>query len=90
MDQLLANIRKIRKSKGISQEAMAYDLSMDYSTYGKIERGVIELSVSRLEKIVKILGVPLGEVYPEVNKPVLSSEITVIIEGRIFKAIELK
>lgn len=90
MEELLANIRRIRKAKGISQEAIAFDLGIDYSTYGKIERGNIELSVSRLEKIVMILGVSLAEVYPSSGLPILKSEITLIIEGRIFKAIEVK
>lgn len=60
---LIQNIRIIRKQKGISQESVAYDLGIDYSTYGKIERGQIALTVDRLEKIAKILGVTIDELY---------------------------
>jgi len=60
---LIQNIRTIRKQKGISQESVAYDLGIDYSTYGKIERGQIALTVDRLEKIATILGVTVEELY---------------------------
>ena len=61
--ELIENIRKIRKMKGISQESIAYDLGIDYSTYGKIERGHIGLTVDRLEKIAQILQVPIEKMY---------------------------
>jgi transcriptional regulator with XRE-family HTH domain len=60
---LIQNIKVIRKQKGISQESVAYDLGIDYSTYGKIERGQIALTVDRLEKIAKILSVSVEEIY---------------------------
>jgi transcriptional regulator with XRE-family HTH domain len=60
---LIQNIRTIRKQKGISQESVAYDLGIDYSTYGKIERGQIALTVDRLDKIAKILTVSVQELY---------------------------
>ncbi|MBX9850923.1 MAG: helix-turn-helix transcriptional regulator [Cytophagaceae bacterium] len=63
MQNLIQNIRTIRKQKGISQESVAYDLDIDYSTYGKIERGQIALTVDRLQKISKILGVTVEELY---------------------------
>jgi transcriptional regulator with XRE-family HTH domain len=62
-NKLIDNIKNVRKKKGISQESLAYDLGIDYSTYGKIERGQIGLSVDRLEKIAEILGVSLEEIY---------------------------
>lgn len=62
--ELLNNIRVIRKQKGISQESIAYDLGVDYSTYGKVERGDIELTVVRMEKIALILDVPMSDFYP--------------------------
>lgn len=63
MLHLIQNIRTIRKQKGISQESVAYDLGIDYSTYGKIERGQIALTVDRLDKIAHILGVSVEELY---------------------------
>ena len=63
MSEVIENIKNIRRSKGISQESIAYDLGIDYSTYGKIERGQISLTVDRLEKIAKILQVSTEEIY---------------------------
>lgn len=63
MSDVIENIKNIRRSKGISQESIAYDLGIDYSTYGKIERGQISLTVDRLEKIAKILQVSTEEIY---------------------------
>lgn len=66
MRSLLKNIRTKRKAVGYSQECVAYELGIDYSTYGKIERGQIILSVDRMERIAKILGVRVSEIYPKV------------------------
>lgn len=65
MSTLLKNIKTVRKEQGISQESVAYDLGIDYSTYGKIERGQISLTVDRMEKIAKILNVKVSEIYPK-------------------------
>lgn len=74
MLHLIQNIRNIRKQKGISQESVAYDLGIDYSTYGKIERGQIALTVDRLEKIAKILEVTVEELYKWHESPQKSSD----------------
>ena len=63
MSEVIENIKNIRRSKSISQESIAYDLGIDYSTYGKIERGQISLTVDRLEKIARILQVSIEEIY---------------------------
>ncbi len=34
MTDVIENIKNIRRSKGISQESIAYDLGIDYSIYG--------------------------------------------------------
>lgn len=76
MLHLIQNIRTIRKQKGISQESVAYDLGIDYSTYGKIERGQIALTVDRLEKIAVILQVSVEELYKWHEVSVKSSDDT--------------
>ena len=63
MTTVLQNIKNIRKAKGVSQESIAYDLGIDYSTYGKIERGQIALTIDRLEKIAEILDVSVRGGY---------------------------
>ncbi len=50
-------IRLIREEKGYSQEAVASELGLSVSGYGKIERGQTELTVNKAFEISKVLGV---------------------------------
>lgn len=47
MNQILQNIRRLRISKEISQEAIANSLKMTQSAYAKLERGQTKLSLER-------------------------------------------
>jgi transcriptional regulator with XRE-family HTH domain len=62
MNQILQNIRRLRISKEISQEAIANSLKMTQSAYAKLERGQIKLSLERYLLI---------SVYFDVDKSVL-------------------
>jgi transcriptional regulator with XRE-family HTH domain len=81
-NRLIENIKNIRKDKGLSQESVAYDLGIDYSTYGKIERGRIGLSVDRLDQIARILNVTVQDLYEweKGNSPHLDDEKTSLKE----------
>ena len=52
----IENIQRIRNEKRISQAEMAEKLGIAQNNYGKIERGITELTVERLYKIAEILG----------------------------------
>jgi len=54
-------IRHLRSLKNYSQENMAELLEMSPSGYARIEQGKTDVQVSRLEKIAKILEIPLEE-----------------------------
>lgn len=62
MNQILQNIRRLRLSKEISQEAIANSLKMTQSAYAKLERGETKLSLERYLLI---------SVYFDVDKSVL-------------------
>ena len=62
MNQILQNIRRLRISKEISQEAIANSLKMTQSAYAKLERGQTKLSLERYLLI---------SVYFDVDKSVL-------------------
>ena len=47
MNLILQNIRRLRISKEISQEAIANSLKMTQSAYAKLERGQTKLSLER-------------------------------------------
>jgi len=51
------NIRKIRELKNLTREYVAAELKMSPSGYGKIERGDVDLTVSKLIEISKVLDV---------------------------------
>ena len=57
-----ANIKDIRQRKNFSQAYMAEKLNIALLNYGKIERGVTELSVKRLYEIADILDVNVLEI----------------------------
>ena len=65
MKDYIQNIKKIRESKGISQEYMAMELGISQSTYTKVERGEVNLYVDRLLKIAKVLDVGLSKIFDE-------------------------
>lgn len=55
---VLNKIKKIRKEKFISQEALADVLEVSRSTYARIENGKVPLTVDRLIELSKYLDVP--------------------------------
>lgn len=49
------NIARIRKEKGITQEALAYQAGLNRAYIGYIERGERKPTIETLEKIAKAL-----------------------------------
>ena len=62
MDKISEIIKKFRELKNITREKMASDLNMSVSGYSKIERGEVDLSISKIEKIATTLGVEISEI----------------------------
>ncbi|WP_052266283.1 helix-turn-helix domain-containing protein [Pedobacter kyungheensis] len=54
-----ANIRKIREFRGIKQQHIADKMNLSITSYGKIERDEIEITLKRLNEISQILNVPI-------------------------------
>jgi len=53
-------IEKTRKSRGLSQDALAYVADMDRSHLAKLEEGKINPSIRSLHKIARKLKVSVG------------------------------
>jgi len=66
MEQVLENIKRIRKQKGYSHENMAHELDISQVAYSKLEKSDTKLSVERLYKIADILETKVGDIL-EVN-----------------------
>lgn len=56
------NIKKFRELKNITRETLAAELDMSVSGYSKVERGEIDLTISRIEKIAQIIGVDMSQI----------------------------
>lgn len=81
MESILNNISTIRKQKGIRREDMADRLGIKLSSYGKMERGEVSLSVDRLYAIGEIFEMSASEIL-EYNKPVFGNVTYVPIKAQ--------
>ena len=65
---VIDNIVKIRKEKGISQEYIAFAINWDASNWNKIENGKQQLKVNNLAKIAEVLEVDVTYLftYPKI------------------------
>lgn len=57
--KIYKNIKKIRELKNFTRDHIAGELGMSTSGYGKIERGEVDLTITKLNKIAEILDVPV-------------------------------
>lgn len=57
------NIRKLRVTKGLSQERLALEASVDRSYVGRVERGTENVTISTLEMLAIALGVTVSELF---------------------------
>lgn len=65
-----ANVRRIRVALGVSQERLAFDAGVDRSYLGGMERGEANPTVDVLTRIAGTLGVPLAELFAEIEEGV--------------------
>ena len=56
-------VRKLRQSKGLSQEDLAFKAGMHRTYLGGIERGERNPSLRNIAAIAKALGVTLSELF---------------------------
>ncbi len=61
-DIIISNIKKFRELKNITREQIADELELSASGYSKIERGEIELSVTRLLQIANVLEIDVAKI----------------------------
>jgi transcriptional regulator with XRE-family HTH domain len=57
------NTRRIRVSRAISSEALAANAGVDRAYVSRIERGVANATVDVLERIARVLGVEMAELF---------------------------
>ena len=57
------NLRRLRISKGFTQEFLANEIGVEISQISRIERGIINTSVANASRIAKILDVKISELF---------------------------
>ncbi|MEY9181358.1 transcriptional regulator [Bradyrhizobium ottawaense] len=57
------NVRRIRVSRGISQEKLAHEAGIDRSYLASLERQLKNPTIDLLERIAETLGVHLSEFF---------------------------
>ncbi|MFO8087556.1 MAG: helix-turn-helix transcriptional regulator [Bacteroidales bacterium] len=55
------NIRLFRELENITRKEMAARLNISVSGYSKIERGEVDITISRIHQIAKILNVSMNQ-----------------------------
>ena len=60
-------IRELRKVKGFSQEGFAYEVGIDRTYMGSVERGERNIAAFNLIRIAKALKVEVGELFPSIR-----------------------
>lgn len=56
-------IKEYREKKNHSPDYVAIQMEMSVKMYLKIETGTVDLKISKLDKLVKILGVKKSEIF---------------------------
>lgn len=57
-------IKEIREQKELTQEEVANKAGISPNYYAKIERGTINTSIEKANKIAKALGVEVSDIFP--------------------------
>ena len=79
------NIRKIRKSKGLTQEEMAHRMGISLTAHRDLEKGATGIVNSNISKIAEITGISIAEVlgYSEQSQTVTVNDVKAEYNSRI-------
>lgn len=68
MNKIGRKIRSLREQRGYSQEIMAKELGISQPSYARLEQKDDRISVTRLQKIARILDVPAVQFLNDSNE----------------------
>ncbi|TRC91137.1 helix-turn-helix transcriptional regulator [Mesorhizobium sp. WSM4310] len=57
------NVRRLRVEKGISQDHLAYAAEVERAYVGYLERGKRNATITTLEKLARVLGHDVSELF---------------------------
>lgn len=70
--QVCEKIKHLRQAQNLSQEDVAEKLGMTANGYGGIERGEVDIKLSRLEQLSELFGVELIELLNRTEQNVFN------------------
>lgn len=62
MKEVIDNIKKFRELKNLTRDEVADKLEMSLSGYSKLERGEVDITLTKLYRIADILEVSLSQI----------------------------
>ena len=69
------NLKRVRKDKGYSQEALCEIAGIDLSHYGAVERGERAITIQKLFQITSALNIPMRSLFSgEPGRPLNENE----------------
>ena len=74
-DTIAKNIRKYRELKGFSQEYMAHQLSVNQSTYAKMENSSTKITIDKLFSVAKLLETDVSEILDLKNQTIYNQDL---------------
>jgi transcriptional regulator with XRE-family HTH domain len=57
------NLRRIRKEKGLTMEALSFEAEIEYRQLGRIERGEVNTTISTVYVLAKALKIEESELF---------------------------
>ena len=79
------NLKRIRKSKGLSQKELAEKLGVSQPSYAQYERGARNPKVETIRKIANALDIPVEELNPPSNLEKLASKFSKMVDETILR-----
>ena len=58
-----SNLRKVRKEKSITQEKLAFSVGIEISQISRIERGILNTSISTIKAIATALDIEVKDLF---------------------------
>lgn len=83
MNKLGERIKKLRLDNGLNQGAVAESLDISTPAYSKIESGITDINISRLEQIAEFFGLSAAELLSDGEfKPANDGKLKVLYHGK--------
>ena len=74
-DIIAKNIKKYRELKGFSQEYMAHQLSVNQSTYAKMENNSTKITIDKLFSVAKLLETDVSDLLNEEKSTIYNQDL---------------